>query len=318
MMLNKKFIQYWSQKLYRSAFQAFGSRLYVDRNPDLRRSIFVAGTARSGTTWLADIIASQVKCRILFEPFQSELVRDFRAYNYFQYMHPAQDDEYLYAFANRIMTGQIRNRWIDHENEQIFPKFRLIKEIRANLFLRWLHERFPTVPLLFIIRHPCAVVLSRLQLKWATDSDIASFLRQPNLISDFLSDKLEFIKQAKYEEEKHAIIWSISNLVPITQFKGNNLKIVYYENLITQPDKELRAIFNYLNQPYKRSVIEQSKLPSLTTKRTSAVVTGKNKISNWEKMLSNEQINRVLNVVDVFGLSHLYSNEVTPPRTINE
>jgi hypothetical protein len=279
------------------------------------KSILIAGTARSGTTWLADMIASQINCRIMFEPFQSELVPEYKTFNYFQFMQPGQANDALYAYALKVMTGQIRDRWIDRENTQMFPEYRLIKEIRANLFLKWLHDHFPEVPLLFILRHPCAVVLSRMKLGWATDKDIAPFLQQQNLVSSYLQDHMDLIQKASFEEEKHAIIWSISNLIPLDQFNNMGMKKVYYENLVTQPAVELPSIFDTIHQPFKSEIINQAQVPSTTTVRTSAVVTGENKISRWKKVLSTQQIDRILNVVDAFGLSYLYGDSLLPMDT---
>ena len=84
--------------------------------------------------------------------------------------------------------------------------------------LKWLHENFPVVPTVFIIRHPCAVVLSRMELNWATDSNIEPFLNQPDLVTDQLAPFTNIISKASTVEEKHAIIWSVSNFVPLTQF----------------------------------------------------------------------------------------------------
>jgi hypothetical protein len=60
--------------------------LYRDTVGRLDRSMIVAGTARSGTTWLAEIIASQVPCRIMFEPFQPRKVQAYSQFEYFQYL----------------------------------------------------------------------------------------------------------------------------------------------------------------------------------------------------------------------------------------
>lgn len=60
-----------------------------------------------------------------------------------------------------------------------------MEELRLD-FLKWLRIRFPKVPLLFILRHPCAVVLSRKELGWPADSDLEPFLQQESLIEDFL------------------------------------------------------------------------------------------------------------------------------------
>jgi hypothetical protein len=288
------------------------SRLYRDSNRDTHKSIMVAGTARSGTTWLASIIASQIPCRVMFEPFQSEMVAQFRDFHYFQYMRPHEPNAQLWAFCTKVFTGGIRHRWIDREVSILFPKYRLIKEIRANLFLQWIHTNFPEVPLVFIVRHPCAVVSSRLHLKWATDADIAPMLAQQHLVNDFLSDTIDMIRSASTDEEKHAIIWCISNLVPIQQFGAGQLNVVFYEHLCLQPEIEIPNLFRAIGHLYQRSVFDSVSKPSTTSSKVSAVVTGQNKVMRWRKELSSQQIDCVLNVVEKFGLDHLYGDSYMP------
>jgi hypothetical protein len=171
---------------------------------------------------------------------------------------------------------------------------------------------FPEVPLLFIVRHPCAVVLSRMQLGWATDTDIDPFLSQAKLFDDFLADKIETIRRAKTAEEKHAIIWCISNLVPITQFNSGELNLIFYEDLCIQPEVEIPKIFQAIKHQHQASVFEHINQPSTTTVRTSAVVTGEDKVARWKKELSPKQINNILSVVEDFRLDYIYGNTFTP------
>jgi hypothetical protein len=312
------FNKYRSEKLYRRFIQVFGSRFYIDRKRDPGKSIFIAGTARSGTTWLADLISSQIPCRLMFEPFNSKQVSEYQAFEYFQYMRPGQPEDVLFTFANRVFTGEIRNRWIDRKNENFLPQFRLIKEIRANLLLKWLHDSFPEVPFLFIIRHPCAVVHSRMELGWATDQDIDPFLKQPNLISDHLSNHIDFIQSVASEEEKHALVWCISNLVPLKQFCSDSLRIIFYENICIQPEEELSKIIHYLQHHDKPLRMINANKPSTTSLLSSAVVAGKDKLTRWTKNLSTEQVNRILNVVTEFGLDYLYGESTVPLERKNQ
>jgi hypothetical protein len=292
--------------------QQVASRFYINPDASLDKSILVAGTARSGTTWLGDLIASQVPCRVLFEPFHPGLVPEYRGFHYFQYMRPGTQNLKFQSFAHQVFTGEIRNPWIDRQNERIFSQVRLIKEIRANLALKWLHDHFPGVPIALLIRHPCAVVYSRMELGWATDMDIEPLLSQPELIEDHLLPYMDLIKSAKTMEEKHTIIWCVSNLVPLKQFNSGEVKIMYYEHLCTQPKNELPALFEFIGQPYNKSVMEIINQPSQTTKARSAVVRGSDKIERWKKKLSPSQIDRVLRMVEAFGMSHLYGDSVSP------
>jgi hypothetical protein len=303
---------FWSRKFYRRAIQLFGSHFYVNPDPDLRRTLLVAGTARSGTTWLAELIASQIPSRILFEPFNPELVPDYRRFHYFQYMRPGTEDPEFHGFARKVFTGKIRNQWIDGHNERIISKFRLVKEIRANLALKWLHDDFPDVPILFIIRHPCAVVLSRMELGWATDQDIEPFVSQPKLVEDHIGPYLDLIRSAVTSEEKHAVIWSVSNLVPLKQFSSNEFKVVYYEDLCRHPEAELPGIFETIRHQFSDPLVGIVDRPSQTARVDSAVVAGADKIENWKKKLSPVQIDNVLRVVQAFGLDHLYGDSTLP------
>jgi hypothetical protein len=305
-------MSFWSRKFYRRAIQLFGSHFYFNPNPDIGSSILVAGTARSGTTWLGDLIASQIPSRILFEPFNPGLVSDYSRFHYFQYMRPATENSEFYAFAQKVFTGEIRHRWIDRQNERIFSQVRLVKEIRANLALKWLHDHFPQVPIVLLIRHPCAVVSSRMELGWATDLDIEPLLSQPELIEDHLLPYLDLIMNAKTIEEKHAFIWCVSYLVPLKQFNAGEVKIVYYENLCTQPENEFPSLFEFIGQAYTRSVSDIINRPSQTTKATSAVVRGKDKIESWKKKLDPTQIDNVLRTVEAFGMGHLYGESLSP------
>jgi hypothetical protein len=288
------------------------SKLYRDTERQTAKSIMIAGTARSGTTWLADIIASQFPCRIMFEPFHSQLVLDFQGFHTFHYMRPAEPNSELLSYCRKIFTGDMRHPWIDRQVEHLFPRYRLIKEIRANLFLKWIHNAFPEIPLLLLIRHPCAVVLSRMRLGWATDTDIDSFLRQNKLVDDFLAAQTDLVRGAKTIAEKHAVIWCVHNLVPLKQFGPQGLGIVFYENLCSQPEIEIPKIFRLIRRDFKESVYQHLLNPSMTTSPAGPVVTGTNRIDRWQKELSVAEINDILYIVDAFGLGHLYGESLRP------
>jgi hypothetical protein len=272
----------------------------------------VAGTARSGTTWLADIIRSQIPGRIMFEPFHSRHIPAFSQFHYFQYMRPEVTCHTLQAYCQTVFSGAIRHKWIDREVDLIFPEYRIVKEIRANSFLKWIYCRFPEIPQLLIIRHPCAVALSRMQLDWATDSDLEPFLVQPQFVEDFLSDKMEIVKGAKSVEAKHAVIWCLCNLIPLRQFRPGEIQVVFYENLCLQPSTEIAQIFGAIKQAYQATVLADVGKPSRTVTNRSAVFRGEDKVRRWQKELSPRQINTILSVVADFGLDYLYGDSPMP------
>jgi hypothetical protein len=286
--------------------------LYKDLNRDASRCLIVAGTARSGTTWIADIISSQVRARVMFEPFHPQIIPLYRNFNYFQYLRPETRNDEMFAYSLKVFSGEIRHKWIDRQVPSLFPNYRIIKEIRANLFLKWLHDNFQHIPILFMIRHPCAVVHSRLKLNWATDGDIESFLSQDTLIEDFLTDKIDLIMNAKFPEEKHAIIWCISNLVPLTQFPEGELNVIFYENLCLKNEIEIPRIFQIIGLDYKETIYFSLDNPSRTVTDDSAVMYGEDRTSQWKRKLSAKQIDNILCVVEAFKLDYLYGDSHIP------
>ena len=151
-----------------------------------------------------------------------------------------------------------------------------------------------------------------MELGWATDRDIEPFLSQPDLIEDHLGPYLDLIKNAETIEEKHAIIWSVSNLVPLKQFQSNEIVIVYYENLCTQPEIQLPTVFTSLGKNYAALNNDAIRRPSQTTRASSAVANGTDKISSWQKKLSVKQIDNILRIVRMFGLDHIYDHSLLP------
>ena len=301
-----------SRSARRALVREVCKRWYRDDDRDIGRAVLITGTARSGTTWLAEIISSQIASRLMFEPFNPELVEEYGTHHYFQYMRPDDEDEQLHSYCQQVFSGAVRHPWIDRRVEHLLPRRRLIKDVRTTLFLRWIRNRFPEIPVIFVLRHPCAVVASRLRLGWADDADIERLLCQPKLRQDFLQDKDDLIEGARTAEEKHALVWCITNLVPLKQLDGKEPGVFYYEDLCTHPEVEIRRLFGLLGHAAGPRVLTALDRPSTTAREFSAIVTGDDRVTAWRRWLSPEQTDRVLAVVEAFGLGRLYGDSDTP------
>jgi len=287
------------RRLPRRTWQAVAQRLYRDPDPSLDRACLIAGGARSGTTWLAELVASRTSGRLVFEPFQSEIVSAFEGFHYLQYMRPDDENARLLEFSRRVFSGRIRDPWVDKYVEVIRPRTRIVKEIRANLMLRWLHLQFPLLPLVFIIRHPCAVVASRLALGWPWERDLESMFAQARLRDDFLSARAAVIDAARSPVAKHALIWCLTHSVPLSQFP--------HEDLCVEPERQLGRVFERIGHP-EAGVEAATGRASMTARAGSGAAV----IDRWRNELSKEQIKEVRSVVDAFSLDHLYADGDRP------
>jgi hypothetical protein len=165
------------------------------------------------------------------------------------------------------------------------------------------------VPLVFVLRHPCAVVASRLSLGWATDEDLDPLLAQPALAEDFLLEHMPLIAGARRPEEKHAVIWCVTNLVPLSQFPSDELALFFYEDLCLQPGREIPRLFRALGHPLGEAGIPTDR-PSMVTRRGPRG--SRSRIDGWRSELTAAQIDAVLGVVRRFKLDDLYGEGSTP------
>lgn len=271
----------------------------------------VVGTGRSGTTWVAEVIDAQVRCRLIFEPFNPDQVKEFRHFRHFLYMRPDQDDPELLRFCHAVTSGELRGEWVDGHLAHLSSDLRLIKDIRPTLMLRWLANRFPNVPILYVLRHPCAVVLSRMRLNWATDVDVRRFTDQPLLVEDHLRPYLAVIDGAQTPEEKHAVVWCLSNLIPLRQFASGGWTLLHYERLRQEPEVELPRMFGALGMEFDARVSWALNRPSRTTRLAGCRLLNTSE-PDWTRDLTTGQVDRILAIVRAFGLEYLYGDSVMP------
>jgi hypothetical protein len=300
------------QKIKIYIINAVCRRLYQDEESDNIATVLIAGTARSGTTWLGELIASPFPTRIMFEPFRASVAKQYCRFPEFPYMRPEDENKELSAYCRRVFTGHVRHPWIDRQVNCLRPRLRLIKEVRVNFLLKWLTNQYPELNLIMILRHPCAVVQSRMEVGWPADNDLHSFLSQDKLVEDFLKKRMLTITNARTPEEKHAIVWCISYLVPLQQFGEGSLPAVFYEDLLVHPETEIPRAFSVAGMTPPPSAFKAASQPSRTAKSFSAVVTGDDQLSRWQRQLSPGQIERIQAIVRDFGLDGIYGDSTTP------
>ncbi|HJT78083.1 MAG TPA: hypothetical protein VJ739_12840 [Gemmataceae bacterium] len=239
------------------------------------RPIFVVGSGRSGTTWIGDTLASAEGCCSLFEPLNARRVPEVPAWGHTSglpgpYLRPDESAQPWRAFYERLLWGGISNAWIRQDDDRVLSGlgrlpfgerigYRLammryqraeatcaryvVKEIRANLMLGWLSQRF-RVRVVFVLRHPCAVVGSRLRLGW--EADMRDVLSQANLMHDHLGPCRAAIEGAATPLQRQAVLWCVENLVPLRlAAQRPDWLLCTYEDCVRDPgvfDRLFRAL----------------------------------------------------------------------------
>jgi Sulfotransferase domain len=296
------------QSLLRSARDRI-RRLHLDLG-NYRRTVLLAGTGRSGTTWVQDIINFDGSYRVMFEPFHSRRVEAVTEWNYRQYLRPGNRSEIFLKPATRILSGRISHEWIDQFNRKRIARKRLIKCIRANLFLKWIKRNFPLIPIVLLLRHPCAVAHSKIKLAW--DTHLQDFLIQDDLVADFLAPFRERIEAAGDGFDRHIIMWCIENYVPLRQFRPGEILVTFYEDICVDAETETRTILKFLGAEPSTEVLRVVARPSARSRQDSAIRSGENLVSSWRKEIAVKQIARAGEILTAFGLQAIYDSGDMP------
>ncbi|EGV15976.1 sulfotransferase [Thiocapsa marina] len=231
--------------------------------------VFVVGSGRSGTTWVLDAIAEANGMNIIFEPMHPILgATTTRFAN--RYLTAADSEPELSRFMGEIVSGRHPGFWTRYRErpERLYPSlvaFRsvsglkhwlkrwqyvlqhhqrfkpragrplIVKFIRVNLMLEWLKASFPC-RILYVLRHPLAVVESKLRLggeDWEHQALLKSYFDDPRLQSDVTVDWAEVRRaSAASVVGANSAIWCIENVVPLSQAAKLGLVTTFYEDLI--------------------------------------------------------------------------------------
>jgi hypothetical protein len=288
---------------------ALCKRFLVDRGTDHTSTVYIAGTGRSGTTWLSDLINYRNEYRQIFEPFHPHgPVRS--SFPRHLYLRPDDADATRLSAASQVLSGHVRGYAVDRFNKRYVSSRRVIKDISSNLFLKWLHDHFPEMPIVFLMRHPCGVLQSQHSVGWERRLD--RMLSQEALLHDFIGPFMPELTKMRYTFEQHIAMWCIQNYVPLRQFRPGEIHVMFYEDLCVRPEQELRALFGYLGKRFDTRILASVGIASLMAGGHSAIFRGETPVGAWTEELAPAEVRRAMEIVSMFGLDAIYSEDPMP------
>jgi len=292
----------------------FMNKVYSSRNEN---PWLISGSPRSGTTWLAELIAEAEKNRLIWEPLQ-EGNSDKHSYNFSKrpLYNPIKKDEindFQITFFDKLLSGEnlnIHNLRLRAYSLNIFNTLGnrrlIIKFVRGNGVVGYLHEHFNIPKPVVIIRHPCAVIASQLRMgRWDDHPHI-----DENLIKLYPHIK-SVIENASSLEERLAVTWAGDVLA--AKLWENNIQIVYYEDLVLNGNVVLEKIFSewgYNEVP--ENCLNKLNQPSSTSKIWWTSDSGMEKLKGWNKYLSEDQVTKIFATIKSMGVDDYDENSYLP------
>jgi hypothetical protein len=319
--------------------QYINKKTYNAKKIDIKNTILIVGSPRSGTTWLMEILATLSNYTYTFEPLNpiwcpESFKLGFRSRTYIQ---PNKNCSIKEDFLKKIFTGQISKVpvkenliisllsgfSIKNTMCHLLGKKLIVKSVNMNRMLPWIAEKFPLRKIFLIIRHPCAVISSQIKSGlcgyrtsrypyidiFPTKNDILEEASEINGVNPNLYNKLKKIKK---REEILAASWCLDNFVPLNYKKPHNWTNIFYEKLVKDGENEITHLFNEIGeQIIPKAAFHKLKKPSMVVEKKDKELIKKpiQQLTKWKKTLSNKQINIILKIVSEFGLE-FYSDEI--------
>ena len=235
----------------------------------------IAGSGRSGTTWVLDAVAHANRLRPVFEPLHPYAVPAAASYAY-RYLPEDTEVPTLKAFLSQVFGGDFRSVWTDYRVRpdrlrlkrdvffsiagikqyrrrwsKLIRNYReyrtvvarrevLVKFIRANLMLGWLRRTFDA-RIVFLLRHPAAVVESQLRLggdDWEPYEHLARYRGDAEFQRSSVGRYDTLLEADLSPAEALTTIWCIENQHPLEQAERTGYEVVFYEHLIEEPERE--------------------------------------------------------------------------------
>ena len=283
--------------------------------------VWLIGSGRSGTTWVSDMLNYNRGYREMIEPFRPLLIEEMKFLSLNQYVRPGADFPQLEAIATGVFSGRFTHPDVDSASKRLIYHGLLIKDVFANLFAYHLCQRFPNVKPALLIRNPFEVALSKHKKShWNWTTDPRDFLKQPELVEDYLQPFTELIERVGAEGDaitRHVAVWCIINYVPLKQFKKDELQVVFYEDMVANTNEEVNRFWNTLSpERQKRAVAIPENIllkPSAVSTELSSLEAKKN--SPWRAKISDAQYKAGMEILEAFGFGDLYQNEI-PNREV--
>ncbi|MEM9413951.1 MAG: sulfotransferase [Planctomycetota bacterium] len=298
--------------LFAPLHRSLARRVYLDTHT-ADATVLLAGTGRGGTTWLSQLINHDNHYRLMFEPVMPDHVPMFAPLSRRPYLRRDDVNEAWADALDQVVAGRLRNAWVDAHNTRLYARRRLVKDIRLNLALPWIAQRYPRIPIVWLLRHPCAVAYSKLKLGWDTHLDL--FLEDARLMSEHLSPYRSLLSSASDPWERHILMWCVETLVPLRMLRDGDVLPTAYEDLCDAPWDTLDRIFTHLVRPYRREAMQRALTRRSATHRVgSAVVTGADPVSSWQRHVTPNQRRRADVLIQAFGLHALYTADDPRPR----
>jgi len=296
---------------------------------------FIAGSGRSGTTWVLDTLAEANNARAIFEPLHPSIAPEGVPYSYLDATDKREGlvdyfgevhlkkyksmwcdyrllQEELWVPRNELLHYsswiRVKNRWKELlKNQKRFKPYRnqptkITKIIRGNLMLGWLREEL-NADVAFVVRHPCAVYHSRLGGSgWDPYKFLEFYISEPQRAKNaYINTHLEYLTSDLSHCEAQAAVWCIENVQPIKMAAALGYNVFHYEDLVENGPVYWPLLSSALGLEFTPSTDVTTQPSQMASSAWRGAKITKSNYQRWVGQISVEDMRQIQGVLDTLG-----------------
>lgn len=290
------------------------------RSFDPLDNFMIFSDPRGGSTWLSEVVSLVPNTVVLWEPLNQRWVRHFDALDFAKRQYIPEDA--VWPEAEEAFRELLRGKYLTNGLCKVSPPLgfisaarMVVKFCRGNALLPWLTRAFSfNYAPVYLVRHPFAVVASQLQ-HGSWDYPFTGFEIPDGPYNDIYQKHSSYLASIETKEEALTAFWCLTNAVPMQNRRDNvDWITVYYEHLLSNPEKELNKIFQRWGMALPDAALARIRTPSATTKEATFTEGVEAQLEKWQSALSADQQAKMFDVLSYFGLKR-YGMEVYPDVT---
>lgn len=294
------------------------------------RNIIIFSTPRSGSTWLAELLATNKKIKLVREPLniRKPAVMADLGISDWKHLEARENQQRIINYLKGFLTGSSSH--LEHKREKPFSK--TWHPITNRGLFKILHggERIALdlmkgldADALFLVRHPIPVAISRRSLP-----RLKTFI-ECEAFADLSSEQVNEARRVYLSGdpfETAVLDWCFQNKALFELFKAGKILMITYEELTVRPEKVLKLITERYHLRYDQDMQSRISKPSGSSGQShqesklllDQVQFGDTDrldlIRKWSGKITSQQENRAMEILVTFGID-LYETGNFMPKT---
>lgn len=289
--------------------------------PNGKPDFFIFTMPRSGSTWLMELLVTQPSFKYSSELFniRNPEVCKHLGLDSWDALYDRKNDFLIESYIKKIQSGKLGifnpnplGKYYRPITKRIVFKTIHFGEDRIN----WIRDTF-NVKVIFLIRHPMAVVISRKILPRLRTFIFTDYINQ---FSEEQKKLAKRIYMSGDQMEKATLSWCFQNVPPIRD-RSADWAFITYEQLIIEPDVVIKHLSEKL-QLVKTGVINKnlsrrSMVRNMSDENTKEIFDKGDAerealVSKWRNKVSKEDEKRMFNIIRAFNIDIYAEGDFLP------